>query len=102
MNNQYYYKILGITQDASDEEIDKAFKRMLKVYHPDNGVKNDEMMKDILEAYQVLSDPGNGVVAWDFRKYDQIQALSGPSEAAGKKGGLRAYGLLLRLILRLK
>ena len=42
MNNQYYYKILGITQDASDEEIDKAFKRMLKVYHPDNGVK---MMK---------------------------------------------------------
>ena len=82
MNNQYYYKILGITQDASDEEIDKAFKRMLKVYHPDNGVKNDEMMKDILEAYHVLSDPERRR-AYDFSNADSGFTAQGAETFAG-------------------
>jgi molecular chaperone DnaJ len=54
-----YYKILGIREDASEEEIKKAFRNLAKQYHPDANPGNkqaEEKFKEINEAYEVLSN----------------------------------------------
>ena len=56
-----YYHILGVSRDASTEEITAAKNALAKVYHPDanmsNGIDTTEYMQKILEAYRVLSNP---------------------------------------------
>ena len=54
-----YYEILGVSENASFEEIKAAFRSLAKQYHPDENAGNDEateMFKLINEAYQTLSD----------------------------------------------
>ncbi len=55
-----YYEILGVSRDASQEEIKKAFRRLARKYHPDlnPGDKEAERrFKEINEAYDILGDP---------------------------------------------
>ncbi len=66
-----YYKILGVTKNASDAEIKKAFKTMARKYHPDMHPENEkatwtEKFKDLNEAYTVLSDKQKRTI------YDQV------------------------------
>ena len=60
MESRTYYDILGVSRDASLEEITAAKNALAKVYHPDANVHKDidttAFMQDILEAYHVLSD----------------------------------------------
>lgn len=57
IEKNYYYKILGVNPDARDEDIKKAYHRVASIYHPDQGVQNDEMFKTIQEAYDTLKNP---------------------------------------------
>jgi len=50
-----YYQILGVSKNASAEEIKKAYYKLAHKYHPDKG-GDKEKMKEINEAYQILSD----------------------------------------------
>ncbi len=54
-----YYDVLGIVQDASDDEIKKAYRKLSKKYHPDiNKAPDAEAnFKEVTEAYEALSDP---------------------------------------------
>jgi len=66
-----YYATLGVSRDASDDEIKKAFRKLARIYHPD--VAKDKKtaegkFKEINEAHEVLSD------AEKRRKYDELGA----------------------------
>src|ERR1041385_5766323 len=55
-----YYKILGVSKTASEDEIRKAFRKLARQYHPDvagNKAGAEDKFKEINEAYEVLSDP---------------------------------------------
>jgi curved DNA-binding protein CbpA len=54
--NEDYYKTLGISENAVSGEIRKAYRKLAFQYHPDRNPGNEEMMKEINEAYAVLSD----------------------------------------------
>lgn len=53
-----YYKILGISKTAKDDEIKKAYRKMALRYHPDKNktIGAEEKFKEVAEAYEVLSD----------------------------------------------
>jgi molecular chaperone DnaJ len=51
-----YYKILGVSKGASDDEIKKAYRKLAHKYHPDKAGGDEKKFKEINEAYQVLSD----------------------------------------------
>ena len=54
-----FYKILGVSKKASQDEIKKAFKQLAKKYHPDinKGKDSEEKFKELNEAFQILNDP---------------------------------------------
>lgn len=55
-----YYEILGVSKDASQDEIKKSFKKLARKYHPDVAKDTpdaEEKFKEVNEAYEVLGDP---------------------------------------------
>ncbi len=77
-----YYQILGVSRNAGQEEIKRAFRRMARLHHPDvSGEESDEgrRFKEINEAYEVLSDPERR------RRYD-LFGEDGPAVSAFDRG----------------
>ena len=70
MEYKDYYKILGVSRDASQDDIKKAFRRLARKYHPDVSKEPDaeDRFKDVGEAYEVLKDPEKRAA------YDQLGA----------------------------
>lgn len=81
-----YYETLGVSKDASDEEIKRAFRKLAKQYHPDlnKGSDAEAKFKEIGEAYSVLSDPQKR------KTYDQFGSAAFEQGGQGNAGG--AYG----------
>lgn len=80
-----FYKILGVSKDASETDIKKAYRKLARKYHPDqnqNDAAKERTFKDISEAYSVLSN------AEDRQQYDAIRAMGGGARfTAGGPGG---------------
>ena len=79
MNNTEYYDRLGVSKNASQDEIKKAYRKLSKKYHPDINKEADaeQKYKDIQEAYETLSDEQKRAA------YDQY----GPAGANAGFGG---------------
>ncbi|XP_017859707.1 PREDICTED: dnaJ protein homolog 1 isoform X2 [Drosophila arizonae] len=80
-----YYKTLGITKTATDDEIKKAYRKLALRYHPDkNKAANaEEKFKEIAEAYEVLSDKNQREV---YDKYGEDGLKSGGARNGGGGG----------------
>jgi curved DNA-binding protein len=84
-----YYKVLGVSRDATEADIKSAFRKLARQYHPDvakDKKKAEEKFKEINEANEVLSDPEKR------RQYDELGAnwQSGgyrPPPGARTRGG---------------
>src|SRR5262245_13356416 len=66
-----YYKTLGVSKTATEDEIRQAFRKLARKYHPDvakNKAEAEEKFKEINEAYEVLGDPEKR------KKYDTLGA----------------------------
>ena len=87
MNKKDYYEILGVSKNASDEEIKRAFRKLAKQYHPDvNKEKGaEEKFKEIGEAYAVLSDPQKR------SQYDQFGHAAFQNGAGGAGGAYQGF-----------
>jgi DnaJ-class molecular chaperone len=88
MDYQDYYQTLGLTRNASQPEIKKAFRKLAREHHPDKrpgDAAAERRFKDINEAHAVLSDPEKR------RKYDLLGANWESYSQAGA-GGPSASG----------
>lgn len=57
MQNKSHYDVLGINQNASKDDIKRAFRTLAKKHHPDKaGASSVKIFNNVLKAYQVLSD----------------------------------------------
>ncbi len=84
-----YYKILGVSETASDAEIKRAYRKLAKEYHPDKrgGDKQaEERFKEISEAYSILSDPEKR------RQYDMMRKNPFASGMGGSGFNYQDFG----------
>ena len=66
-NQKDYYKVLSVSEDTTPEDIKKTYRNLAFQYHPDRNPGNEEKMKEINEAYAVLSDERKR------REYDSLR-----------------------------
>lgn len=75
-----YYRILGISEQADEEQIKQAYRKLAKKYHPDLNPDNPEAeakFKDVVEAYETLGD------AEKRKKYDSKRNKAGERSTVG-------------------
>jgi molecular chaperone DnaJ len=87
-----FYKILGVSKDATDADIKKAYRKLARKHHPDQNqgdAGSERMFKDVSEAYSVLSD------SEQRQQYDAIRAMGGGARftaaGAGGPGGSAGF-----------
>src|SRR5690348_9294302 len=86
-----YYKVLGVSKDASADEIKKSYRKLARKHHPDANKGNtasEDKFKEISEAYNVLSDEKRR------KEYDEARSLFGGGgvRMPGQGGGQGGFG----------
>ena len=83
-----YYEVLGVSKNASEDEIKRAYKKLARKYHPDmnpGDKEAEEKFKEVNEANEVLSDPEKKA------RYDQF-GFAGVDPSYGGGAGAGGYG----------
>lgn len=86
-----YYSVLGLTRNATEADIKKAYRKLALKWHPDKHSAEqrgaaEEKFKEVTEAYEVLSDKDKRKV-YDLYGEDGIKSGMGSSDAGGSAGG---------------
>lgn len=84
-----YYEVLGVTRNASPDDIKKAFRRLARQHHPDvnhNDPEAEGRFKELNEAYQVLSDP-------EMKSRYDAYGHEGMQQQYGSDFGFQDFGL---------
>ena len=88
--SQDYYEILGVSRNATEDELKKAYKKLALKWHPDRNRENkkaaEEKFKEISEAYEVLSDKDKRA-KYDMYGKDYANAGEGGFPGGGFSGG---------------
>lgn len=80
-----YYAILGVSKNATAEEIKQAYRRLAHQHHPDKQGGNEAKFKEMNEAYQTLKDPEKR------RQYDQFGTTFEQARSQGGFGGFQGF-----------
>ncbi|PSW05034.1 molecular chaperone DnaJ, partial [Photobacterium rosenbergii] len=83
MSKRDFYEVLGVSRDASERDIKKAYKRLAMKFHPDRNQGDEqaaEKFKEVKTAYEILTDPQKKAA------YDQY------GHAAFEQGGMGGGG----------
>lgn len=87
-----FYKVLGVPETATAEEVKKAYRKLAQTHHPDANPGDagaEDRFKEISEAYAILSDPEQR------KEYDQVRRLAatgGFQGFGGQPGGFGGFG----------
>ena len=88
MSKRDFYEILGVSKNASEADLKKAYRRLAMKYHPDRnpGEEGEAKFKEAKQAYEVLSDPKKRAA------YDQFGHAGIDSSMGGGPGGSERAG----------
>ena len=79
------YSVLGISRDASDEEIKKAYRKLSRKYHPDANINNpnkaqaEEKFKEVQQAYEQIMKEKEYGTSGNYNSYDGFGGFGGQS-----------------------
>src|ERR1051326_3497772 len=74
------YETLGVSKNASQDDIKKAYRKLVREVHPDRNPGNEERFKEVQGAYDVLSDPDKRA------QYDRFGSANGRGPGGGGPG----------------
>ncbi len=89
MAKRDYYEVLGVSKNASDDELKKAYRRLAMKYHPDRNAGDDtaeDKFKEAKEAFDVLSDSRKRSAYDQFGHAGVDQSAAGGAQAGGFGG----------------
>lgn len=97
MAKRDYYEVLGVSRDADEQTIKRAYRKLAKKYHPDTNPGNgqaEQRFKEITEAYNILSDEKKRKLydQFGFAAFEEGAAGGGSYGARGKEGGFGDFG----------
>ena len=93
MNKEDYYKVLGVSRDAKEGELKKAYRKLAMEYHPDRNKNNPEAekkFKQISEAYDVLKD-NQKRAAYDQYGHSAFNQNAGSSSSGFQQGNFSDF-----------